>query len=100
MAARENALGLCRCPVCDSRRASLRLSAKQLAYLVCDACNVQIFARSDRSDERLRASLIPEAPAPAPVAAPVPAAPVAPATKPAQAPAMAAPAASPWGFFK
>lgn len=57
-AARDNVLGRCRCPACASERASLRLSAKQLTYVVCDACNLQAFARSDRSDEKLRALLL------------------------------------------
>ena len=61
-AVRENALGAARCPCCDSRRAALRLSAKGLAYLVCNTCNVQIFARSERSDDLLRDLLIPAAP--------------------------------------
>ncbi|MDN3923337.1 hypothetical protein [Roseateles violae] len=114
MQARENELGHCRCPVCSSSRARLRLSAKQLVYVVCDACNSQTFARSDRSDEKLRALLIAEpaeaappgqtappaepapiepTPTPAPrAAAPTPQ-PVAPAAPPAPRRAMA------WGAF-
>lgn len=89
-AARENELGRCRCPVCDSTRARLRLSAKQLTYVVCDACNVQVFARSDRSDERLRRLLLePGAtpdPAPAPEPAPIAATPAPAVPKPAAEP--------------
>ena len=59
-AARDNEIGRCRCPVCSSDRARLRVSAKQLAYITCDSCNLQAFARSDRSDEKLRALLIGE----------------------------------------
>ncbi len=85
MAARENEIGRCRCPVCSSTRAALRFSAKGLAYVVCDTCNAQVFARSDRSDTALRALHIAEAKAPAVVPAPTPApepetTPVAPAT--------------------
>lgn len=58
MAARDNEIGRCRCPVCQSTSAHLRVSAKQLAYVVCNSCNVQILARSDRSDEKLRDFLI------------------------------------------
>jgi hypothetical protein len=51
-------IGRCHCPVCASTRASLRLSAKGLAYVLCNSCNVQVFARSGQSDEKLRALLI------------------------------------------
>jgi hypothetical protein len=71
MTARENEIGRAQCPVCRSPRARLRVSAKGLAYLVCDACNAQVFARSDRSDELLRAMHKPEpVPESAPAAAP------------------------------
>jgi len=94
-AVRENEIGRCRCPVCASDRARLRVSAKQLAYVTCDTCNAQIFARSDRSDEKLRSMLVAEAAPAAPEAAPAAApAPVA-AAVPARAPeASAAPS---WG---
>ena len=72
-APRENEIGRARCPVCKSTKARLRVNAKQLAYIVCDACNCQIFARSERSDEHLRQTHVPDteqtaatAPAPAP----------------------------------
>lgn len=83
MAGRENEIGACKCPVCGSKTARLRVSAKSLAYVTCNTCNSQVFARSDRSDDALRALHVPDA-APAPVAAP--AAPAAP-PKPAPAPA-------------
>lgn len=81
----DNVIGRCRCPVCGSTRASLRVSAKQLAYVVCNGCNVQVFARSDASDEKLRALKVADEPAAEP-APPVPAAP-APAPKPPTPPA-------------
>lgn len=84
-APRENEIGRCRCPVCDSTKARLRFSAKGLAYVNCDACNIQLFARSDNSDRLLRALHIPEA-APTPPVDPAPADPPpqkAPAKKPA-----------------
>lgn len=62
MAASEREIGRCTCPVCKSDRARLRVSAKQLAYVVCNTCNAQVFGRSDRSDEALRALHIKEAP--------------------------------------
>jgi len=83
-------IGRCKCPVCGGV-ARLSLAKSQLAVVTCNGCNFQGFARSDRSDEKLRALVIPEqkqdltpaAPAPAPVAVPaVPPAP-APAPKPA-----------------
>ena len=69
--ARDNVLGRCRCPVCASERASLRLSEKQLTYVVCNACNLQAFARSDRSADKLRALLLDDKPEPV-ATAPVP----------------------------
>lgn len=70
-AARENEIGRARCPICSTDRARLRVSGKSLAYICCDTCNVQVFARSDRSDEKLRALHIKEA-APADERPPVP----------------------------
>lgn len=82
-AARENEIGRARCPICSTDRARLRVSSKSLAYITCDTCNAQVFARSDRSDEKLRAlhikeaqpaaSAVVEQPAPAVVAKEVPA---------------------------
>lgn len=100
-------IGRCSCPVCESTRASLRVSTKRLAYVVCDACNSQTFARSDRSDDKLRARLIERAGAVAaapeleptkdepvvPKVAPV-ARPVAPEPKPTPAPSGAG-----WGML-
>jgi hypothetical protein len=77
----ERAIGLARCPLprCGSRKASLRLSTRGLAYLLCNACNCQIFARSERSDDGLRELQVmaapepePADPAPAPIAPPEP----------------------------
>ena len=62
------------------------MSAKQLAYVTCDTCNIQCFARSDRSDEKLRALLLadaaPAAPAPAPAPTAAMPAPAVPESKP------------------
>lgn len=82
-------LGTGRCPVCGSVKARYTLSAKQLAVITCNACNFQGFARSEHSDEKLRALITPEAaPAPAPAAdQPPPAAPVVATPPPAPAPA-------------
>ncbi len=99
MAARANALGRGRCPLCDNRRASLTFSVKNLACLTCNACNTQVFARSDRSDELLRGLILPAEPVPAPIPAPEPAPAPEPTPEPANAPAAHAPAI-PWGFFK
>ena len=51
-------IGACKCPVCSSHKASLRLSAKQLVYVHCNTCHFQGFARGDLSDTKLRALLI------------------------------------------
>lgn len=70
---RENEIGHCRCPVCGHKRAALRFSGKKLAYVTCDSCNVQIFARSSNSDEKLRALHImdlPDLPKPEPSPSP------------------------------
>lgn len=100
--AADNVIGRCKCPVCSSTRASLRVSAKQLAYVVCNACNAQVFARSDTSDEKLRALLVSD-PAPGPAPAPEPAPAPTPAPTPAPAPAPAPvpePARTGWGFLR
>lgn len=85
-------IGACRCPICG-KTASLRLSNKQLAYILADCCNAQIFARSDKSDRLLRDMHIPDggpalpAPEPAPAPSPTPTPKPAPAAKPAPEPA-------------
>lgn len=73
-------IGACRCPVCGSTKASLRLSAKQLSYVHCNTCHCQCFSRSDVSDTKMRGLLIAEEAKPelevkpaAPIAAPTPA---------------------------
>lgn len=73
-----------RCPVCDSPRARFGITARGLLCVTCDACNCQVFARSERSDDLLQARIAaePAAPAAAPAAAPMPA--------PVPAPAVAA----------
>ncbi|MFT3665569.1 hypothetical protein [Piscinibacter sp.] len=79
-------IGLARCPVprCGSDRARLSLAKTGLPVLTCNACNFQGFARSDRSDQGLRALLVGQAPpAPAPEPAPAPPAPPVPAPAPA-----------------
>lgn len=79
-------LGTGRCPVCGSIKARFTLSAKQLAVITCNACNFQGFARSEHSDEKLRALISPE-PTAAPAPAADPPAPGAPAPAPSPAPA-------------
>jgi hypothetical protein len=70
----EKEIGRCKCPLCKSDKASVRLSAKQLPYIVCNACNAQMFARSDRSDALMRAAIVAQ-PAVELVPDPTPAAP-------------------------
>jgi pyruvate/2-oxoglutarate dehydrogenase complex dihydrolipoamide acyltransferase (E2) component len=92
------------CPVCKSKGARVSLSKSGLAVLTCNACNAQLFTRSGRSDELVRAAIHTRAGEPAPAAAaPAPAAPApaAPAPAAAQAPAPAPAAAKPrpaWGL--
>lgn len=45
------------CPVCASHKAQFSVTKKQLVCVTCNACNFQGFARSDRSDELLRAKI-------------------------------------------
>lgn len=98
MAARPNEVGRCRCPVCGSGRARLRVSEKQLAYIVCDACQSQCFSRSDRSDELMRRMHIPDEAAAAPAPAPEPATAPVPAPRPTPAPEPATTEGPGWGF--
>lgn len=62
------------CPVCASPKAHYTLSKKGLVCVTCNSCNFQGFARSERSDEILRAKIKTTAadpvanPDPAPVA--------------------------------
>ncbi len=69
--AESNRIGLGSCPVCKSPKAHFTLTKKQLTCVTCNACNFQGFCRSDRSDELLRANIIPAAP-PAEVSLPTP----------------------------
>lgn len=87
------------CPVCTSPKARFTLSKKQLVCVTCDACNVQVFARSDRSDQLLRLLIKPdqaEPAAPAPAVADVPGIdPEITRNSPDPAPVVATPAAKP-----
>jgi len=94
-------IGACKCPVCSSPKASLRLSAKQLAYVHCNACHIQCFARSDLSDSKLRALRVDQAEAPANDATKAPT-PLAELTTKAARAASSAPAPRPssWGMLR
>lgn len=80
-------IGDATCPLCRAQGARVSLSKSRLAVLTCNACNLQLFSRSGRSDELVRAYITKAAPAaaPAPVAAPEPEA--LPNPQPAPAPA-------------
>jgi hypothetical protein len=66
MSESTNTIGVGSCPVCNNGKAKFGLTKKQLVCVTCNACNIQLFARSDRSDELLRARIKPaETPAPA-----------------------------------
>lgn len=79
-------IGHGRCPIgCGSTKARYSHSTKDLVVVTCNACNFQGFARSDRSDELLRANIAPEADPPPPPAA-TPAPPPAPTQAPKEKP--------------
>lgn len=92
-------IGEARCPLCGTGGARVSLSKAGLACLTCNGCNCQLFTRSGRSDELVRA-LIAKTPASAPEPAPAPTPPTTPAA-PAAAPTVpvAAPARRGFGFF-
>lgn len=95
-------IGPARCPVCSGDKARLSLAKSKLTVLTCNGCNLQVFARSDRSDEKLRLLLLAEsaAPAKAPTPAPVQAMEPVPAVRTAPAPTPApAQRGSGWGAF-
>jgi hypothetical protein len=90
-------IGVGRCPIgCGSTKARYTLSRKQLAVGTCNACNTQVFARSDRSDEVLRANIIKADPAPAdpPAADPAPSLPADPPADPPKKKSIG------WGMFR
>jgi len=92
-------IGTGRCPIgCGSTKARYTLSAKKLTVGTCNSCNTQVFARSERSDEILRANIAPAAGAPAPAPAPVADPPPAPAPAADPPPAPARKRIS-WGMF-
>lgn len=88
-------IGTGRCPIgCGSHKARYTLSKSDLAVGTCNTCNTQVFARSDRSDEVLRANIehdadgkpVGGAPAPTPAPTPAPVAKNAPEPVPAPPP--------------
>jgi hypothetical protein len=62
----EKLIGHGVCPICSNAKARFTVSKKLLACMTCNACNLQCFARSDSSDEKLR-SFIKATPAPGPI---------------------------------
>lgn len=74
--------------MCGSDKARLTLAKSRLCVVTCNGCNFQGFARSDRSDELLRARIVTDAPA-APEREPVRTEPV--RTEPAPTPQPPAP---------
>lgn len=88
-------IGPARCPLCGGT-AAVSLSKSGLTVLTGNCCNVQVFARSGNSDERIRALLI-KAGAPSPE--PAIQAPPAPAPEPAPSPAPPPPAKRETDFF-
>lgn len=76
-------IGRGKCPVCGGSKARFTVTKSQLACVTCNGCNFQGFARSDRSDELLRALIATEKPEPEPAPEPVR---TAPAPEPAPEP--------------
>lgn len=83
--------GRCLNPKCRSPNAHYTVSKKGLLVITCNACQLQAFTRSERSDEDLREGLITREgePAPDPAPAPVPEPANTPAPAPSPAPATA-----------
>ncbi|MFM2450803.1 MAG: hypothetical protein RIS44_3253 [Pseudomonadota bacterium] len=79
-------IGRGQCPVCVHDRARFSLSKKGLVCVTCDRCNVQIFARSSESDQRLRNRIKEAAPEAAPAPEAVPETPTPPPAAPAPEP--------------
>lgn len=72
-------IGQCDCPVCDKSGAHVRKTTKGKAYILCDDCGCQIFARSVVSDA-IMLGWVGQVPTPDKKIAPPPAAPVVKAT--------------------
>ena len=75
-------VGVCVCPCCDLPGAAVRRAATKnaFAYVICEDCGYQGFARSAAASEKILAKITTAAPA-APAAAPEKPAPAAPAAK-------------------
>lgn len=87
MAGTRDVLGSLTCPWCASTKGcSVRLSAKGLAYVVHECCQMQSFARSGKSDQliRDRTRAVPAVDADKPAPAAAAAAPAAPPAAPAK----------------
>lgn len=57
-------IGLIVCPCCDFAGAHVRQTAKGRAYIVCDDCSSQTFARGSVSDASIRRRMLPIAAVP------------------------------------
>lgn len=69
-------IGLILCPCCEFPGAHVRETVKKRAYIVCDECSSQTFARGAVSDASIRRRMIASAatpPAPSPAPSPAPA---------------------------
>lgn len=76
-------IGNARCPLCGGT-ARVSLSKNKLTVMTMNCCNAQLFTRSDRSDELVRALILQEKPAETP--APAATAPAETRTAPAATP--------------
>lgn len=52
-------IGLYKCPCCGSVKARASVSRAGLVCVTCNRCHLQMFARSELSDENIRAKLLP-----------------------------------------
>lgn len=66
-------LGKCACPICEMSGAAVRVTGKGKAYILCEECGCQIFARGFTADKKIRERVQVESTGlPAPLVAPIP----------------------------
>lgn len=51
-------IGLYKCPCCSSVKARVSVSAKGLAVVTCNRCHLQMFTRSELSDQYVRDKIL------------------------------------------
>lgn len=51
-------IGLYKCPCCSSVKARVSVSSKGLAVVTCNRCHLQMFTRSEVSDQHVRDKIL------------------------------------------